>query len=498
VLFSFTMLHIVAPFVAGGVEYSIIMPYMDRAILLHNTLLSFSYWYSDRDDWEVVIVKDSKCVKGDELFEVVDIWRRKGMDICIIEQNAEDCYGPSKLFNRGVAECQGQYVILTSPEVYHNTDILDGLDNIFDDNPDQYIVCACQSLGRRKMNTAARRYKQLQGEFKEWFQHSVHRPARYHFCSALKKELYFKIGGFDEEFSLGFCFDDDDFRDSVIKAGIVLIQNDDLITSHQWHPHCNVPDKKVRWDRNLNLYESKHGTYHAIALSSPPAELAPIIIPSCDRIGPPKVTILCVLKSGGDFTPEYVTKLHNMVERNTTQAYEFICLTDFTKIKGCQTVELLNDLTGWWSKIELFRPGLTYTEKLIYFDLDTIILDNIDAFFEFGDGFYGLRPWNRGNQLRGQFGSGIMAWKSNSVDFLYNGFDISKISPHFGDQAYISKSLVDNGVIYQPLQDVVSGIYSYKRECRHKGPPSNARVICFHGRPRVHEVNERWVHEAWR
>jgi len=492
---------IVAPFVPGiRTEYSIIMPYLDRATLLHNSLLSFSYWYSDRDDWEVIIVKDSKCSKEDKLSEVVAAWRQRGIDIRIVEQKADDCYGPSKLFNQGVAECQGQYVILTSPEVFHNSDILEGLDLAFDDDPNQYVVCACQSLGRVRvgMETEIKRYNQLRGQFKEWFQHSIHRPAKYHFCSALKKELYLKAGGFDEDYALGFCFDDDDFRDSIIEVGITLSQRDDLLTSHQWHVHCNVPDKKVRWDRNLKLYESKHGTYHSITMSSPPAKLAPAIVPSCDRSGSPKVTIVCVLKSGGAFTPDYVTKLYNMVERNTTQAYEFICLTDFPKIKDCQITKLLNDFPGWWSKIELFRPGLASTEKLIYFDLDTIILGNIDAFFEFGGEFYGLRPWNRGNQLRGQFGSGVMAWKSDSVNFIYNDFDISQISPHFGDQAYISRSLTDNGVNYQPLQDVVSGIYSYKRECSRKGPPSDARIICFHGRPRVHEVNESWVHEAWR
>ena len=344
-----------------------------------------------------------------------------------------------------------------------------------------------------------RKHGQLRGSVKEWVQHSEYRPARYHFCSALRKDLYLQVGGFDEQFSRGFCFDDDDFRESVIEAGITITQRDELLTWHQWHPHCDVPDKKALWDRNRAIYEAKHGPYRPVALQGPAIEAPPPpAIPSYERPGPPVATVLCVLKSGGYFTEDYVTRLRNMIERNTTVAYDFICLTDLPGVHTWDTRDLRDDLPGWWSKIELFRPGLVTTERAVYFDLDTLILGNIDDLLQLPGSFYGLRPWNRVNRLNGQFGSGVMAWRNEDFDFVYRGLDKSKITPHHADQAYITSALADKGVEYLALQDAFPGIYSFKRECRRNGgPPRDSRIVCFHGRPRVHEVEDRWVMEAW-
>jgi hypothetical protein len=44
-------------------------------------------------------------------------------------------------------------------------------------------------------------------------------------------------------------------------------------------------------------------------------------------------------------------------------------------------------------------------------------------------------------------------------------------------------------------------IVSYKYHCRPKGDklPSNARVVCFHGNPRPHEMpGNHWTMEHWR
>jgi hypothetical protein len=477
-----------------GIEYSIIIPYIDRPVLLHNTLMSYAHWYGRRDDLEILIIQDSKCSNPEDLKDVVDLWTRRGLDIQVIDQETTKSYGPSILFNKGVSKCHGQYVVLTSPEIYHNVDILKELDDSFEEDPDQYIVCACQSLKRPRPLRKSRQFGDLRSEVSEWFQHSIHRPNRYHFCSALKKELYLKIGGFDEQFSDGFCFDDDDFRETVIKAGIEIVQRDDLLTSHQWHGHCDVPDKMIRWNNNKSLYETKHGPYQQEPIA--PVEEKSLLIPK--RVGKYKVAVLCVLKSGGDFTSEYVIRLKNMVERNTNIIHEFICLTDSSNIKGCNCAKLIKGLPGWWSKIELFRSDITDAERIVYFDLDTIIVDNIDQLFELDGDFYALRPWNHKNQLRGQCGSGLMTWKNGPYEYLFDDFDQEYMKQPFGDQGYISQALDSKETKFKPIQDSISGIYSYKRECRHGGFPHDARIICFHGRPRVHEAKDLWIKEAWR
>ncbi|TSA08004.1 MAG: hypothetical protein D4R73_09110 [Deltaproteobacteria bacterium] len=495
----------IGPYKEGkGVEYSIIMPYIDRPILLHNTLLSYQYWYKGRQDWELLIIQDSKCARPEELHQVVAEWQTQGLPIRVIVQEADDCYGPSKLFNRGVIEAKGVYVVLTSPEIYHESNILAALDKAFDGDPEQYLVCACQSRKAPAGNAIKiGQHGELSGVPEQWFQHSKLRPARYHFCSALNKQIYLQSGGFDESFSEGFCFDDDDFRESLLKAGVVISQRDALLVSHQWHDHCIVPNEKVRWKRNKALYEAKHGPYKFIPAPEvrlvrktpllPPPEIQMDTRPAPARA----TTIACVLKTGGDFDERYVANLKRALDRNLTHPFKFVCLTDDPKIKGVEIIRLTNGHPGWWSKIELFRPGAMSTERVLYFDLDTLILKNIDDLLTLGGDFYGLRPWNRANRLAGNCASGIMAWKNGSHDFLYEKFNATEIN-HLGDQVYISAALKAHGGTFMALQDAAPGIYSYKRECRQGVPPRDARIVCFHGRPRVHEVGDRWVKEAWR
>ncbi len=475
-----------------ALKYSIIMPYIDRTIQLHNTLASYHHWYSGRTDWELILVADSKCRQRPELDSLVDIWRARGLDIIVVDFQADDMYNPACLFNVGAKAASGEFLVLTSPEIYHNADVLGGFDAEFERDRHRYVTCACLALDKRQLRKI-KRFGLLAPTGKEkWIQHGVHRPAQYHFCSAIAKELYEAIGGFDEAFAKGFCFDDDDFRDTVIKSGAVVVQRDDLVTFHQYHDSCVVPDKMDKWRINKALYEAKHGEYEHLEAAGasddrPPPAVAP---------GPPPLVFAWVLKGGGPFTPDYVARLRNRLRRNAGVAHNFLCLTDM-KI-DCPSMALTDDLPGWWSKIELFRPGLFTVGKVVYFDLDTLVLADLSRLMTLPPGFHALRPWNRHNRIHGYCGSGFMAWDAGRFNFIYERFMRRHMEEaRGGDQEYISKMLSKVGVGFKPLQESMDGIYSYKRQCRG-GPPQDARVVCFHGRPRVHECQDQWVREAWR
>jgi ADP-heptose:LPS heptosyltransferase/SAM-dependent methyltransferase len=211
----------------------------------------------------------------------------------------------------------------------------------------------------------------------------------------------------------------------------------------------------------------------------------------------PIPTVVCVLKSGGDFDESYVVRMRNMLERNLTVPFKFVCFTDLHKIDGCNTVKLVSDVPGWWPKVEVFRSDNIDSQRVVYFDLDTVILDNIDDLLDLDGDFYGLTPWNRANRRKGYFASGIMAWRNGIADCIWSRFTKKVPQDYHGDQAYMSNILARNHIEYESIQSVVPGIYSYKRECRN-GLPAGARIICFHGRPRLHEMTEKWVTEAWR
>ncbi len=216
-------------------------------------------------------------------------------------------------------------------------------------------------------------------------------------------------------------------------------------------------------------------------------------------------TVLCVLKSGGVYTKDYVIRLRNMVARHSTVPYHFACLTDMVIPQElCENIPLKSNLPGWWSKLELFRSDLPLGGQAIYFDLDTLIVNNIDNVLRLSVDFGALGDWFPGpnRSSKNHFGTGMMVWDSTKDwSFLHTEFDIRnkpRNGWNSGDQYYIVTSLTNRNIKYQTLQDLVSGIYSYKRNCL-KGFPKDSCVICFHGRPRPHEaLHVGWVRDSWR
>lgn len=215
--------------------------------------------------------------------------------------------------------------------------------------------------------------------------------------------------------------------------------------------------------------------------------------------GPP--TVVCVLKSGGVFGTDYVQRLFNMLSRHVTIPFQFVCLTDVGIPKTvCPTLPLKRGWQGSWSKVEMFKEGLLAPGRIVYFDLDTIILDNIDDILRVDYDFIGLRPWNKNNRGDGMLASGMMSWTNDGhYTFIYDRFSLEMIQKHpAGDQHWISNQLRAQGKEYGYFQDTVTGVYSYKRDCRPSSLPPDARIVCFHGKPRPHECDAEWVKEHWR
>lgn len=190
---------------------------------------------------------------------------------------------------------------------------------------------------------------------------------------------------------------------------------------------------------------------------------------------------------------EYVRKLAAGVRRHLPTPYEFVCITDDLDdpILGVLHIAAEPRLFGWWSKMALFRPGVLPDGRILYFDLDTLIVGDIVHLANYSGPFAGLR-----NFYDPGFGSGLMAWDSSCGGSIWEGFEPmidSRTFTETGDQEIIA-SLVPDAC---RIQDYVAGIYSYKVHCRDRGRPDDARVICFHGSPKPHEVNG-WVEESWR
>jgi len=212
-------------------------------------------------------------------------------------------------------------------------------------------------------------------------------------------------------------------------------------------------------------------------------------------------SVVCVLKSGGDYDIRYVEHLRNALSRNITVPYDLTCFTDMDiSLDGVRIVQLDRNLAGWWSKVEIFREGIFDSNNIVYLDLDTVILGNIDDLLRLNSDFFALTPWNKKSRSNGLFASGIMIWDNGTCNFIFDEFDPDLVSRFkMGDQEYFHSKLKLKGIQYKSLQNYFAGIYSYKRNCRHE-LPKNARVICFHGRPRPHAIVEEldWVKQNWK
>lgn len=193
------------------------------------------------------------------------------------------------------------------------------------------------------------------------------------------------------------------------------------------------------------------------------------------------VNVVCVLKSGGVYGPEYVEKLYTGVCEHLMDC-EFHVLSD---VPGVATIPLKHNWSGWWSKLELFRPKL-FDGPVLYFDLDTVIQDDLHDIAASIHGFTMLSDFTRPKEVA----SGVMAWDGD-YSYLYQTFAShpqkwQKMYPQRGDGLFIADHLRETPYRWQEL--VPRQIVSYKVH-RRKGQGQDASVVCFHGNPRPHEVN---------
>jgi len=210
------------------------------------------------------------------------------------------------------------------------------------------------------------------------------------------------------------------------------------------------------------------------------------------------ITVACVLRSGGDYDRSYVDKLASGIGENLHIPHRLVCLTDRrAEISGMECKGLLYEWPGWWSKIEVF--GLE--PPVLYFDLDTVITGDItplaQSVADSCDGLMMLRGFYRSDKC-----SGIMGWRQDMKwllgRFLEHYAPRAKFGNHYdmrvngnryrGDQDWLAAVTQKERTPVTFAQDVFPGIYSYKVDVAGRGIPDDARVICFHGKPRPHEV----------
>jgi hypothetical protein len=224
------------------IKYSLLMPFYKRYSQFEKTLSSLVFWYEERKDIEVIIVFDSKVTRQEARQVELLIMKTPEINVNTIYRKSFGC-NPCVSFNIGAQTANGEFLVITNPECYHIDNILGGFDEEFAKNKDVYVVCACKALTKEYT-------------MKTWYQHSVFKNKEYHFCSALHKDNYWKIGGFDERFANGISYDDDAFREAIKKAKIPFVHRDDLVVNHLYHRKLRPPNAKSMLKLNEEIYKT--------------------------------------------------------------------------------------------------------------------------------------------------------------------------------------------------------------------------------------------------
>lgn len=228
------------------------------------------------------------------------------------------------------------------------------------------------------------------------------------------------------------------------------------------------------------------------------------------------VTIACVYRSGSRlYSPHYVSVLRDMVARNATLPYRFVCLSDVEV--PCERIALVTDWPGFYSKLELFREGL-FAGPVLYLDLDTVIHGNIDALINrAGEVGFGCVS----DPLGAHMNSSVMAF-AGDCSFIFERFKrvgrLDRALRHhawfslrriglecwlnwgssYGDQGFAEMCLREAGIPVEHLDDRLPGLFSVLGFTAIADVEPEGSVCLMMGRPKPHEIAHGWIKAHWR
>jgi len=252
------------------------------------------------------------------------------------------------------------------------------------------------------------------------------------------------------------------------------------------------------------------------------------------------VNIIC-MKWGKLYGPEYVNHLRAGVRRHLVRSHRFVCFTDDGNGIG-PDVEVLpipdlglaadqKDLR--WRKLGVFRERLAdLSGTTLFLDLDLVIVDALDPFFEHpgtfliirDDDLFRSKPLRRLNPARDRFlhmvgNSSVFRFEIGAHHYILDAYlaDPQGAAERYEiSQQFQSAQLAAHGhLAYWPRGWCVSfkndcvprGVASFRRD---PAVPAGAKMVVFAGEPKMGDVlageghkwyrrigNVDWLHRAW-
>lgn len=159
----------------------------------------------------------------DEVREYLQDYGLMGL-VRLLPYEHDKGFNPSKALNIGVRAAHYDNIIITSPEVKPTTDVLEQLSHLLDKN----VLCQVHDQdqeGNLKV-LVCDGYRSAD-------------PGMY-FLAMFRKEDIKKINGWDEEFMNGYAYEDNDFGERWVRAGLPFEMHDEIQAVHQYHPRSET------------------------------------------------------------------------------------------------------------------------------------------------------------------------------------------------------------------------------------------------------------------
>lgn len=212
--------------------------------------------------------------------------------------------------------------------------------------------------------------------------------------------------------------------------------------------------------------------------------------------------IVACVRTGNKYPVEYVYKLRDMVARHLKVPHEFKCLTDRPyDLMDIDCVPIAEHLPGWWGKMKLFSTQWREGEKVIYFDLDMVVCNDIIKLAELEVDFAICGSFTRAAGNKNWpciYGSCCMVLGKNLDVYIWEIFSCNKqalmaAAGNYGDQMALQHIRPDATI----LQDVLpKGFFLGYRNLTHY-KPEGCSVVVFAGANKPDNCNEQWIAKEW-
>ena len=217
--------------------------------------------------------------------------------------------------------------------------------------------------------------------------------------------------------------------------------------------------------------------------------------------------IICV-KWGVYYTCEDVNKLYKMVKKNLTVPFNFYCITEISKDLDPEIIA--KPIIPFSKKMEpttfifVKEAGLCDDnladlngERVLFFDLDMIITDNIDCLFDYtknDDEFYIIKDWNTKSGTTGQ--ASCYSWVVGKLGFVKKDYEDNQLEVYakYGSaaQEYLSDMVRERFGKINFWPEIWFKSFKFHclpipivRKFKNSKLPKGCKVLAFHGEPKI-------------